>query len=308
MGRMTGAGRRIVERGQARALDAAGRLEELRGRVPALDAAMGARERDSGRGGSVLAGALAFRLFVPLLPFSLIVVAILGYATSEDPHSPSAVSDSLGLKESTMSTIAQSAKLSQSDTIGVVAFGLFALFVSSVSAVRALRATHALAWGLPLGRFHRPLPAAIAFIGWAMVFFGIWALGGWSRKTLGPVGIPLTVALIGAFFVLWIAVSMMLPHPPGLSWRAFIPGAALVAVGMEGIQLATVLYIGHRAETASASYGALGTALVLLLWLYLLGRLIVASAFLNAAVWERQARGAAADGERPPITAGRHLE
>ena len=78
----------------------------------------------------------------------------------------------------------------------------------------------------------------------------------------------------------------MLPHPPGLSWRAFIPGAALVAVGMEGIQLATVLYLSHKAKQVSASYGALGIALILLLWLYLIGRLIVAAAFLNATVWE----------------------
>ena len=96
----------------------------------------------------------------------------------------------------------------------------------------------------------------------------------------------MTVALLVAFFALWLAVSRMLPHPPGLPWRAFVPGAALVALGMEGIHLATVLYISHKAEQASASYGAIGASLVLLLWLYLLGRLIVAAAFLNATVSE----------------------
>ena len=114
----------------------------------------------------------------------------------------------------------------------------------------------------------------------------MWALGGWSRASLGAAGLPLTIALLGGFFLLWLAVSSELPHPEGLSWRAFIPGAALVAAGMEAIHLATVLYFSHKAEQASASYGALGAALVLLLWLYLLGRLIVAAAFLNAAVWE----------------------
>jgi membrane protein len=165
--------------------------------------------------------------------------------------------------------------------------------VASFSAVRALRAIHALAWGLPLGRFPRAPAATLAFVGWGVLFFAIWALGGWARKTLGPVGLPLTIALLGGFFLLWLAVSMTLPHPPGLSWRAFVPGALLVAVGMEAIHLATVLYIAHKAEQASASYGALGIALVLLLWLYLLGRLIVASAFLNATIWENR-------GEHPP--------
>jgi uncharacterized BrkB/YihY/UPF0761 family membrane protein len=271
---------------RARGEAAAERVNELRPRIPALDAAIGAGQRDSRAGGSVLAGALAFRLFVPLLPFVLLLVAILGYATSEDAHAPADVASSLGVREATLTSIADSAKLSGGDRISVILFALFALLIASFSAVRALRAIHALAWGLPLGRFRRALPAALAFIGWGVVFFGIWALGGWARQSLGPAGLPITVALLGAFFLLWLAVSMVLPHPPGLSWRAFVPGAVLVAVGMEAIHLATVLYFSHKAEQASASYGALGTSLVLLLWLYLLGRLIVAAAFLNATIWE----------------------
>ena len=287
---LTERGQALLEHGRARGEAVVSRVEELRPRIPALDAAIGAGQRDSRSGGSVLAGALAFRLFVPLLPFALLLVAILGYATTEDAHAPETVSHNLGVSEAALTTIADSAKLSSGDRFGVIAFGLFALIVASLSAVRALRAIHALAWGLPLSRFPRALPAAFAFIGWGVVFFGIWALGGWARKSLGPAGIPLTISLLGGFFVLWIFVSKMLPHPPGLSWRAFIPGAVLVAVGMEGIHLATVLYISHKAEQVSASYGALGISLVLLLWLYLLGRLMVASAFLNATVWERHGR------------------
>jgi len=287
---LTASGRALAARARARGEAAVDRVNELRPRIPALDAAMGAGQRDRRSGGSVLAGALAFRLFVPLLPFVLLVVAILGYATTENADAPTAVAHSLGVREATLTSVADSAKLSGGDRLGVIAFGLVALLASSRSAVRALRAIHALAWGLPLRRFPRTLTATLAFIGWAIVFFGIWALGGWARKTLGPVGIPVTIVLLGAFFALWLTVSMMLPHPPGLTWRAFVPGAILVAAGMEGIQLATVLYISHKAERVSASYGALGLALVLLLWLYLLGRLIVASAFLNATVWESRRR------------------
>ena len=273
-------------------------MDRLRPRVPALDRAIVTRERDRRAGGSVLAGALAFRLFVPLMPFALLVVAALGYATTEDAQTPDSIAHSLGMHEATLTTIANSAKLSSDDRLGVIAFGLFALLASSLSAVRALRAIHALAWGLPLGHFPRAFAATIAFIGWMTLFFGLWALGGWARKTLGPAGVPVTVALITAFFAVWLAISMTLPHPAGLSWRAFVPGAVLGAVGLEGIHLATVLYIANKAERASASYGALGIALVLLLWLYLLGRLIVASAFLNATIWENRSSGRA-DGEGP---------
>jgi hypothetical protein len=41
----------------------------------------------------------------------------------------------------------------------------------------------------------------------------------------------------------------------------------------------------------SATYGPLGVAIVLLLWLYLSGRVMVASAMLNATLWDRRRRG-----------------
>lgn len=275
-----------VARLQALAERAARRVDDLRPRVPALDAALVAAGRDRRLGGSVLAGALAFRLFVPLLPLALLVVAVLGYANAENADTSTAISHSLGIRDATLHSIASSARLSSGDLIGVVAFALFTLATSSFSAVRAVRAVHALAWGLPLKHFPRAVGAAVAFIGWISLFFGLWALGAWARTALGPAGIPVTVLLTASFFALWLAASLTLPHPPGLSWRAFIPGAVLMAVGLEAIHLITVLYIDHKAEEVSAAYGSLGIALVILLWLYLLGRLIVASAFLNAAVWE----------------------
>ena len=41
-------------------------------------------------------------------------------------------------------------------------------------------------------------------------------------------------------------------------------------------------------ESKSDTYGAIGTAVALLLWAYLLGRLVVGSAALNASLWRRQ--------------------
>jgi len=279
--------RETVARAKVRAQQAEQRINELRPAVPALNVAMTARERDRGLGGSVLAGALAFRLFVPLMPGALLIVTILGFLSSEDPKAPAEIANKIGMSGQALTSIAESAKLSHGAQLSVIAFALFALVTSSLSAVRALRAIHALAWGMPLRRFPRALSAALVFIGWFFAFFALWALGGWARSSLGPAGLPVTLALTAAFLALWIAVSKMLPHPPELPWRAFLPGAVLVAVGIEAIHVATVLYISKKAQEASATYGALGLALVLLTWLYLLGRLIVASAFLNVSVWHQ---------------------
>ena len=83
---------------------------------------------------------------------------------------------------------------------------------------------------------------------------------------------------------LWIMDK--LPHRSD-SWRDLLPGALLVAFGAQVIHLAVVLYLAPKIGRSSELYGALGAATVILLWLYLIARLIVASAFLNAALWHR---------------------
>jgi membrane protein len=86
--------------------------------------------------------------------------------------------------------------------------------------------------------------------------------------------------------VLWIMEK--LPHRSD-GWRDQLPGAVLVALGTQLIHLAVVLYLAPKIGRSSELYGTLGAATVLLLWLYLVARLIVAAAFLNAALWEYRA-------------------
>ena len=50
------------------------------------------------------------------------------------------------------------------------------------------------------------------------------------------------------------------------------------------IHLGTVLFIAGRIERASETYGSLGVAFTLLFWLFVVSRVIVASAMLNAAL------------------------
>ena len=55
-----------------------------------------------------------------------------------------------------------------------------------------------------------------------------------------------------------------------------------------GLQAFTALYLAPRIGRSSELYGALGAATVILLWLYIIARLITLSAFLNATLWERR--------------------
>ena len=92
-----------------------------------------------------------------------------------------------------------------------------------------------------------------------------------------------------AYAALMMAVALVLPHR-NTRWYELLPGVVLVAVGAVGMQILTSYYIVPRLQSASDTYGALGGATVVLLWLYLLSRLIVASAVVNANHWARRHR------------------
>ncbi len=61
-----------------------------------------------------------------------------------------------------------------------------------------------------------------------------------------------------------------------------------MAVGLDLISNVGVYYITRRLESSQSTYGALGVAATLLFGLYLISRLIVGSAVLNATMWERR--------------------
>lgn len=67
-----------------------------------------------------------------------------------------------------------------------------------------------------------------------------------------------------------------------------MPGAALFALGIEVLHLVMTYLIAPYALTKQGTYGALGIAAGLLVGLFLLGRLVVVAATLNATLWERR--------------------
>jgi len=61
-----------------------------------------------------------------------------------------------------------------------------------------------------------------------------------------------------------------------------------MAIGADVLHLLTVYWIGHLVARKTNTYGAVGIALAVLLWVYILGRIMVGSAGLNAALWYRR--------------------
>lgn len=75
-----------------------------------------------------------------------------------------------------------------------------------------------------------------------------------------------------------------------------MPGSVLVAVGVEILQFATTYWFTRSIGSQSETYGALGAALAILVWSYIVGRITVTGAMFNVALEEQRTRARA---ERP---------
>jgi uncharacterized BrkB/YihY/UPF0761 family membrane protein len=287
--------RTAAERARARGEQGYERLQAARPRVAAIDAGFAFYERDRTAAGGILAGALAYRFFITLLPLMLVLVAGLGYLSATSKEAPADAAEEFGISGAAASSVANSARATSSGRLVAILVGVVALVWAAFWAVRAIRLAHAIAWQLPERRWRRNSAAALFYVGVLVAMAAVGVGDAWLREQLDTTGLLMTIASTGIYFAIWLGASWYLPRA-ATDWKALVPGAILVAVGIQVLQIVTVVYITPRLDSATATYGALGVALVILLWLYLLGRLVIASAMMNATLWERGVRRAALDG------------
>jgi uncharacterized BrkB/YihY/UPF0761 family membrane protein len=262
------------------------RAELERGRHESVDAVFEMAERDSDVGGGIIAGALAYRLFIWLLPLALIAVAGLGFAADAASNSPSETAEALGLQGLISSSIASAAK--SPNRWYALLVGVPVLVWATRSMLRVLIGAHRLVWtddraAAPKPKLVASLRLLALFLCFAAVSTGAGAVRAWST---GPGALVTLVALV-PYAGLWLLVTMRLPHR-NAPWRALVPGAVVFALGLEVVHGVVVYVISPWALAKQGTYGALGVASALLVGLFLISRLMVAAAVVNATLWERR--------------------
>lgn len=253
-----------------------------------LDAVLDMYDRDAEVGGGIMAGALAYRLFIWLLPLALVAVAGLGIAADAAGATPREAADSMGLAGLVSSSVAGAARSSARWYALLV--GIPVLLVATRSVLRTLLVSFRLVWTEL--RSSVPRPTATVTLQLAAVLLGFVAcsaLAGAARGASGLIGLLAILAIPIPYGLLWLLASARLPHG-GVPWQGLVPGAILFGVGVELLHLVTVYGLAPAAQTKQGTYGSLGIAAALLLGLFFLSRLIVATAVVNATLWERRVR------------------
>jgi len=258
-----------------------GNVEAARADHASVDLGFTLVERDSAIGGGLLAGALAYRLFVLLLPTALLCVSGLGLYADTVDQSPAKVAKEAGLHGLIASQVASTASSNARWLVFVLMIP--AVLYALAKLYRAIAIVHGLAWQ-GSGRGHRTTPKGVGILGAALVVvLGAAELVGWIRRHDQLGGLTALAVYLVVVGGAWLIVSLQLPRRD-VRWTALVPGALLVGVGLLFINVFNVYVTTRLVEDRANTYGALGIAAALLLSLVLVGRVIVLSAELNAAV------------------------
>jgi uncharacterized BrkB/YihY/UPF0761 family membrane protein len=262
-------------------------LETRRQRSGMVDAGFLVQELDARVGGGILAGALAFRIFLFMVPVVYVVFTVLGAASRALGHDPAHLADSAGITGILASTVVKVDQQSAWTQVPLVLGAIVAMFITAGGLLKALYVVHWLIWRVPRSR-PAGLGPRLVLIGLTLLASALGVAVNDARSASGAAGAVIAVLLVTALsFAGWWWVSWKLPHA-SCPARALIPGALLMAVGADVLQLLTTYWIGHLVARKTHTYGAVGIALAVLLWVYILGRIVVGSAGLNAALWYRR--------------------
>jgi uncharacterized BrkB/YihY/UPF0761 family membrane protein len=243
-------------------------------------------ERDSEVGGGIIAGALAYRLFIWLLPLALVLVAGLGIAADASSESPEQAAGSIGLDGLISNSIASAAKSSNRWYALVV--GVPILIWATRSVLRVLIGAHRLVWRIPRTEARKPtIGAAVRLLALMLALGVITTLAGAARAWSGAPGLFVTLVAVLPYAAVWVLITQRLPHR-GTKWTALVPGALLFGLGAEVLHVGFAYVLTPWALAKQGTYGALGLAAALLVALFLISRLIVAAAVVNATLWERR--------------------
>ena len=156
--------RRGVEAVKQRAGSIRDDLERRRADVPVIDVVFRGAEHDARTGGGILAGAVAFRVFLFVVPYVFVVVFAFGVGADAADKDPVDLARNSGIVGLASSAIQASADVSTFARVVTLTLALWALLSGSRTLVKSLYTVHALIWGVPRVKVKRLMLQAVLAI------------------------------------------------------------------------------------------------------------------------------------------------
>jgi membrane protein len=293
---------RRIERYRARAVHYAESYQALSKVHPTLALPVSLGARYISRQGMLLASAVAFRLFLWLMPTALLVAGILAGISHNRPHAVHSTVHDAGVTGAASKQIISSLEDGGRGWWVAVIVGVAGMVWTGRTLVRNLIMVHAHAWAVrpPKIRQRQAIgTAAMCALAWlAILAVSVFVA---QLDALGYFGVLVSaVVQMAGLSAIWLFVSTRLPNT-ARTWQDLLPGALIFGAAIATMHALSRVYLPARIEHSSNLYGALGIAAVLLAWLLIIGHIIVGTAMVNSLYVERQSAPATAQPqlERP---------
>lgn len=247
------------------------------------------------------AAALAYYLFLAIFPAAIVLLSILPYLPI--PHLKQAIMELLGQalpkQSADLFTGIVNSVVSQRRG-GLLSFGIIFVLWSSSSGLSAimqqLNITYEVKDGRPYWKFHATalLLMVLFFIlvigGFSLIIFG-GLIQGWLEGFLGA-GKPVLIVfatvrwiIVVVFLLLAFAIVYYFGPDVEQKFRFISPGSIFGVVFLALASLGFQYYVSHFSNY-SLTYGSIGAVIILQLWLYIAGMVLLLGAEVNV-LYER---------------------
>jgi uncharacterized BrkB/YihY/UPF0761 family membrane protein len=274
-GRDTASDAGFVDRARAGLKSTTARVAVARERHASVAIPFRVIERENRVAASVLAGGFAYKLFLWLLPFGLILGGVFGLSNTANAEEAARG----GLVAAVVNSIGDSTRATGFNPWWLLTIGLFGLLWAGRSGARAAVLIHALIWDEPPPRT-KSLPASLAFTGFMCAILATVGLSWWLRDNTSLPALLPAIAIIPVIAGLWLWASLLIPHGDA-SRRELLPGALLVAVGFVVVHELIGSFLFPKLQESTQLYGVLGAMTTILFYMYWLSALVVSAATLN---------------------------
>lgn len=273
-----------IERLQAAARRASAWSVAARETHQSVDVGFRLADRDKRVAAGVLAGGVAYRLFFWLIALSVLVTGAFGFARGEWLER---MLETMGVSPLAAEVMVDLARGSQENRWWVLLVGAWLVLWTGYLGGKTLVLVHAAVWGVPAPPPPRPWVMSLVFTATALALVAAMSVTAWLHSTSQALAVLAALASTALPGAIWLAVSRLLPHR-GAGWRGLAPGALLVAVGIQVFTIVSIWFLAPKLASATERYGLAGIAATVLFWLYVLGRLFIAAATLNASLHEQR--------------------
>jgi membrane protein len=244
------------------------------------------------------ASALAYQVLFSLFPFLIFLITLLGFIDRADFFDWVRTQMQFLLPQETMKTVDTVIVQLRQPQRTLLSIGVIVALWTASSAVRATMHALNVAYGVREGRPAWMLyPLSILYtIGVAAMLIAAALL-----LSVGPEAVEWLTGMIGldkifaalwavlrfpaAIFLLCLALALVYYVAPDVEqeFRFITPGATLAVIVWIATSLAFKYYVGHFANY-NATYGSIGTIVVLLLFFFISSAIMLFGAELNAVI------------------------